>query len=55
MDKYIIFTPEMKIANIVLWNGDLSTWQPPENCKAVLESEIDVTQYSWAQETQTNG
>lgn len=49
MEKYVIFTPENKIANIVLWDGDLSTWQPPENCVAVLESEIDLSQYHWAE------
>lgn len=49
MEKYVIFNPEMKIVNIVIWNGDLSKWQPPENCKAVLESEIDLTQYHWVE------
>lgn len=47
MDKYVIFNPEMKIANIVLWNGDLSKWQPPVGYTYVLESEVDLTQFQW--------
>lgn len=48
MEKYVIFTPEMKIANIVLWDGDLSTWQPPEGCTYALETEVDLSQFEWA-------
>ena len=49
MEKYVIFTPEMKIANIVLWNGNLATWQPPEGCTYALESEVDLSQFEWAE------
>lgn len=49
MQKYVILNDEMKIVNIVIWNGDLSTWKPPENCTYVLESEIDVSQFEWAE------
>lgn len=48
MEKYVILNDEMEIVNIVIWNGDLSTWQPPENCTYVLESEIDISQFEWA-------
>ena len=49
VDRYVILNEENKIVNIVLWNGDLSTWQPPVSCVAVLESEIDSTQLNWAE------
>lgn len=49
MEKYVIFNADMQIVNIVLWNGDLSTWQPPEGCTYALESEVDLSQFEWAQ------
>jgi len=30
------------IENLVVWNGDTSTWQPPVGTRAVLASEIDL-------------
>lgn len=49
MEKYVIFNADMQIVNIVLWNGDLSTWQPSEGCTYALESEVDLSQFEWAQ------
>jgi hypothetical protein len=31
------------LENIVVWNGDTSTWQPPAGTRAVLVSEIDLS------------
>lgn len=31
------------LENLVVWNGDLSNWQPPEGTKAILISEIDLS------------
>lgn len=47
MNRYVILNNENKIHNIVIWSGDLSVWQPPENMTAVLESEIDIFSYDW--------
>jgi hypothetical protein len=47
MDRWVILNSEGKIINIVVWNGDLSTWQPPENATAVLEKDIDIFSYEW--------
>jgi|APGre2960657404_1045060.scaffolds.fasta_scaffold413897_2 hypothetical protein len=47
MEKYVIFNAEMQIVNIVVWDGDLSTWQPPAGCTYVLESDIDITTFTW--------
>lgn len=30
------------LENLVVWNGDKSTWQPPIGTRAVLASEIDL-------------
>ena len=46
---YVIFDSQMKIVNRVLWDGDLSTWQPPEGCTYALESEVDLSQFEWAE------
>lgn len=45
----MILTADNKIENIVLWNGDLSIWQPPEGCTYALESEVDLSQFEWAE------
>lgn len=29
------------LENLVLWDGNLETWQPPEGTTAVLASEVD--------------
>lgn len=50
MNKYVIFNADMQIVNIVVWNGDLNTWQPPDNCTYALESELDMSQFTWAGE-----
>jgi hypothetical protein len=47
MDKYVIFNSEMKIVNIVLWDGNLSLWQPPNDCTYIKESEVDLSLYKW--------
>ena len=31
------------LENLVVWNGDTSTWQPPAGTYAVLVSEIDLS------------
>jgi hypothetical protein len=55
MNRYAILNSENKIHNIVIWNGDLSVWQPPENMTAIPIDEIDLTQYSWNTETAIDG
>lgn len=30
------------LVNLVLWDGDSSTWQPPFGTKAVLLSDVDL-------------
>lgn len=47
MKKYIILNSENKIENIVLWNGDLSIWQPPEGCTIIEESNFDYSAHEW--------
>ena len=37
----------MQIVNIVVWDGDLSTWQPPNDCTCIKESEVDLSLYKW--------
>jgi hypothetical protein len=29
------------LVNIVIWDGNLETWQPPIETKAILASEVD--------------
>jgi hypothetical protein len=50
MNRYVILNSENKLHNIVIWNGDLSVWQPPENTIAIPIDEIDVLQYEWETE-----
>lgn len=49
MEKYVIFNADMQIMNIVLWNGNIETWQPPEGCTYALEYEVDLSQFEWAE------
>lgn len=49
VERYVILNEENKIVNIVLWNGNLETWQPPEECTYALESEVDLSQFEWAE------
>lgn len=46
-NTYVILNSENKIVNIIIWNGDTSIWQPPENCTAILLSNIDITNYEY--------
>lgn len=55
MDKYVIFNADMQIVNIVVWNGDLNTWQPPVNCTYALESELDMSQFKWVGQKDQEG
>jgi len=42
MDTYAIINIENGwIENIVVWDGNLETWQPPEGTIVKLESEVD--------------
>lgn len=47
MNRYVIFDSENKMHNIVIWNGDLSVWQPPENMTAIKADEVDEFAYEW--------
>jgi hypothetical protein len=29
------------LINLVVWNGNLETWQPPSGTKTILTSEVD--------------
>lgn len=31
------------LENLVVWDGDIGTWQPPDETYAVLVSEIDLS------------
>jgi hypothetical protein len=50
MNRYVILNSENKIHNIVIWNGDLSVWHPPQNTRAVLIDEINIHEYEWQTE-----
>ena len=42
VERYVILNAENGwLENVVMWNGNLETWQPPEGTIAKLESEID--------------
>ena len=41
--KYIILNSNNEYVNSVVWNGDLSTWRPPEGTRAVPIDQVDVT------------
>jgi hypothetical protein len=42
IQRYAILNKEGGwLENIVFWNGNLETWQPPEGTIIKLESEID--------------
>ncbi len=49
-NKWIILNLDNKIVNFIVWNGDLSIWQPPENCTAIqINSYEEIAQYEWAE------
>ena len=42
VERYVILNEQGGwLENVILWNGNLETWQPPEGTIAKLESEID--------------
>lgn len=42
-DKYaIIDTAAGHLVNVVLWDGDLATWQPPAGSRAELLANVDL-------------
>ena len=42
VNRYVILNKDGGwLENVVLWDGNMETWQPPENTIAKLESEID--------------
>jgi hypothetical protein len=44
MDTYAILNIEGGwLENIVVWDGNAETWQPPDGTKAVLASEVDFS------------
>jgi hypothetical protein len=48
IERYIILNElTWKIKNIVLWDGNLETWQPAEGTIVKLESEIDYAVLEW--------
>lgn len=40
-NKYVILDSDNKYVNSVVWNGDLSVWQPPEGTTAVPLDQVD--------------
>ena len=44
MDTYAIIDKEGGwLVNLVVWNGNLEDWQPPQGTLAKLESEVDFS------------
>ena len=44
IERYVILNAEGGwLENVILWDGNLETWHPPQGCIAKLESEIDYT------------
>ena len=42
VERYVILNEQGGwLENVILWNGNLETWQPPEGTIVKLESEID--------------
>ena len=39
--KYVILDQNNKAINIVIWNGDTNTWQPPANTTVTLLEDVD--------------
>lgn len=33
--------------NVVLWDGDTNTWQPPENCLMLVQAETPAKDWVW--------
>lgn len=40
-EKYVIFNQNGEPINLIIWNGDHNTWQPPEGTTTKLLSEVD--------------
>jgi hypothetical protein len=48
IERYVILNKSTgKIKNVVLWDGNLETWQPEEGTIMKLESELDYESYKW--------
>jgi|GEM_PF-6193424 len=41
--RYIILDSNDEYVNSVIWDGNLSTWRPPEGTRAVPVDQVDVT------------
>lgn len=39
--KYVILDQNNKAINIVIWNGDTNTWQPPINTTVTPLKDVD--------------
>lgn len=43
IERYVILNADGGwLENIILWDGNLETWQPPEGTIAKLASEVDL-------------
>lgn len=40
-NKYVILNSNNEYVNSVVWDGDLSTWQPPEGTIVVPQDQVD--------------
>lgn len=41
--RYCVIREDTNIVvNVVVWDGNLETWQPPENCIAVQSDEAGI-------------
>lgn len=44
MDTYIILDEQGGwMLNIILWDGNLATWQPPAGTRVVLAAQVDFS------------
>jgi hypothetical protein len=42
VERYVILNQDVGcLENVILWDGNTETWQPPQGTIAKLESEID--------------
>jgi hypothetical protein len=49
-NKWVILDENEQFLNLVIWNGDLNKWHPPDGAIAILETDFDFLKLSYNQE-----